>query len=297
DARFFTKNADTITVQSNELGTVYLVNQAVSVTNLASITSAASSNKISASISAVNTNTTMTVGYQANGLYNLYAADSAGNLSTAVIGTIRIDNTAPTAASITVNSSGTAIILTASETITNSAQVTTFYTVSDSGSALSITGTSFAGNVATLTLSRAIPAGANVYFTYNSGVGLASGRWIDQAGNEMATISTRTITNNSSVPITVTLSVSDLIYKGSSISISASVTVEGLVTFTLAGKRIAGCLNKVATGTTPISVTCTFKPALNGRQIFKASLVPTLSAYPTTFSTVDRFILKRTTQR
>lgn len=297
DSRFFSKNADTITVRSNELGTVYLVSQAVTVTNLASITAASANTKISAAISTVNTNTTMTIGYQSNGLYNLYAADLAGNLSTAILATIRIDNSAPTATSIAVNSAGTAILLTASETITNSSQILSYYTVSDSGSALSVTSTSFSGSVATLTLSRVIPAGATVYFQYNIGAGAASGRWVDQAGNEMATIYTQAITNNSTAPISVSLTVPDSISKGVSITASAVVNVAGKVTFTLAGKRISGCLNKVASGTTPITVTCTFKPALSARQLITATLIPTLGAYPTTATTVERFILKRSTTR
>lgn len=297
DSRFYVKNADTITVRSNEVGTVYLVSQAVTVTNLASITAASTNTKISATVSSVNTDTTMTIGYQSNGLYNLYASDSMGNLSTAVLATIRIDNTAPTVSSITVNSAGTAILLTASETITNSSQILSYYTVSDSGSALSVTSTSFSGSVATLTLSRAIPAGATVYFQYNIGAGVASGRWVDQAGNEMATIYTQAITNNSAVPISVSLTVPDPISKGASTTVSVSVSVAGKVSFTMSGKRIAGCLNKVASGVTPITVTCTFKPALTARQTIAATLVPTLNSYPTTTAKVDRFILKRTTLR
>lgn len=297
DSRFYVKNADTITVRSSEVGTVYLVSQAVSVTNLASITAASTNNKNSATVSSANTDTTMTIGYQSDGLYNLYAADSSGNLSTAVLATIRIDNTAPTASSIVVNSSGTAIVLTANETITNSTQIFTYYTISDSGSALSVTSTSFAGSVATLTLSRAIPAGATVYFQYNMGAGLPAGKWIDQAGNEMASIWNRTITNNSAVPISVSLSLPDPIAKGISITATAVVNVAGKVTFTLAGKRVPGCINKVASGTTPISVTCSFKPALSAQQTIAATLVPTLSAYPNTTARVDRFILKRSTTR
>jgi hypothetical protein len=69
------------------------------------------------------------------------------------------------------------------------------------------------------------------------------------------------------------------------------------VTFTIAGKRIPGCLNKAATGTPPISVTCTFKGALSGRQLLTSTLVPTLNVYPTTSTTVERFFLKRSTLR
>jgi hypothetical protein len=297
DSKTIGKNGDTITVRSNEIGTVYLVNQSVTVTNLASITAAASANKNSVSISASNTDTTLTLSSLNDGLYNLYAIDSANNLSSAISATIKVDNTLPTVSSIAVTSAGTAIVITASETLTNSSQVYNTYVVSDSGSAISVTGTTFSGSTAVLTLSRAIPSAATVYFSYTPANGAATGRWIDQAGNELAAISTRTITNYSSSPITVTLSVPNPISKGVSITISASVSVAGKVSFSIAGKRIVGCLNKVASGTTPITVTCTFKPSLTANQAIKATLVPTLSAYPTTVAAVDRFILKRTTTR
>ena len=297
DSRSIAKNGDTITVRSTEMGTIYLVNQSVSVTNLASITAAAASNKNSVSVSAVNTNTTLTFSSLSDGLYNLYAADPSGNLSTGVLATIRLDNTAPTVSSIAVNSAGTAILLNTNETITNSSQVTGLYTISDSGSALTVSSTTFSANVATLNLSRVIPAGAIVSFAYNPLSGAAGGRWIDQAGNEMAAISTRTITNNSAAAVTVTLSVPAIVSKGVSITISVVASVAGRVTFTFAGKRIPGCFNRAATGTTPITVSCTFKPALTSRQVIKATLVPTIGAYPTTVASEERFILKRTTTR
>jgi hypothetical protein len=60
DSRLLGKNGDTITVRSTEVGTVYLVNQSVTVTNLATITGAASANRNSVSVSAANTDTTLT---------------------------------------------------------------------------------------------------------------------------------------------------------------------------------------------------------------------------------------------
>ncbi len=297
DVRTLVKNGDTVTVRSNELGTVYLVNQAVSVTNVASITAATAANKNSVSISTINTNTVMTLSSLNDGFYNLYAADPSGNLSSGILATVRVDNTAPTASTIAVNAAGTAIMLTANETITNSSQVLNLYSISDSGSAISVISTSFLGSVATLNLSRAIPAGASVTFAYAPSAGAAAGRWIDQAGNEMAAITTRSISNNSASPISVTLTVADQLAKGSSTTITASVSVAGKVTFTISGKRIPGCLNKVASGSTPISVSCTFKPALTARQTIRATLVPSLAAYPTTIASIERFILKRTTTR
>ena len=297
DTRTLGKNGDTITVRSTEIGTIYLVNSSVTVSSVANITAAAAGNKNSVAISSVNTNTVLTLSSLNDGIYNLYGADSANNLSTGILATIRVDNTAPTATSIEINPAGTAVVITGSETLTNSMQLYGIYQVTDSGSALSINNVAFTGNVATLSLSRAIPVGATVYFTYTPGSGDARGRIVDLAGNEMAAIAKRAITNNSNSAISVTLTVPDPISKGSSVSMSAVVSVSGVVTFYIAGKRIAGCFNKVATGSTPITVSCTFKPAISARQTIRATLIPTLSAYPTTSSSVDRFILRRSTLR
>jgi hypothetical protein len=297
DARSIAKNGDTITVRSTEAGTAYLVNSSVSVSSVASITSASTSNKNSVSVVAA-TNTTLTISSLADGTYNLYAADVFNNLSAAVAGTIRIDNSAPTASSIAVNASGTAILLTASETITNSAQVTGIYTVSDGGTSLSVTSTSYSGLVATLSLNRAIPAGANVTFAYTPSSGAATGRWIDLAGNELAAISSRTITNNSASTISVTLTAPSTIYKGVVASLSLSVGAAGKVTFTVGGKRIAGCISRSATGSTPITVTCSWKPPVQGNQILGATLYPSTAGYATTSaSSINRYVLKRSNTR
>jgi len=297
DSRTLAKNSDTITVRSTEAGNVYLVNNSVSVTSVASINAAASSNKNSVSVSA-NTNTTLTISSLADGTYNLYAADVFNNLSSAVSATIRIDNTAPTASSIAVATDGTAILLTASETITNSVQVTGIYSISDGGAAISVSSTSFSGAIATLNLARAIPAGASVTFAYTPASGASGGRWIDQAGNEMAAISSRSITNNSGASISVTLTVPALIAKGVAATLSVSVGAAGTVTFTSSGKRIAGCNRRSATGSLPITVTCTWRPTVQGNQSIVATLVPAVSGYATTASVpVSRFVVKRSTTR
>jgi hypothetical protein len=155
----------------------------------------------------------------------------------------------------------------------------------------------FSASTATLALSRAIPANATVYFTYTPGSGDVRGRIKDEAGNELAAISTRTITNNSTAAVSVTLTVPANLSKGISITVSAAVSVAGRVTFTIGGKRIPGCINRVATGTTPITISCTFKPALTARQVIKAALTPSIGAYPTTVASEERFILRRATTR
>ena len=75
-------NTSSATVQSSETGTAYLVKSSVSVTNEASITSAADTAWNSVAISSANTNTSLALTGLLNGSYQLYTVDAAGNLST-----------------------------------------------------------------------------------------------------------------------------------------------------------------------------------------------------------------------
>ena len=70
-------------VQSTETGTAYLVNTAVTVSNLASITGAADNQSNSVAISSAATNTNLPATGLADGTYKVYAVDAAGNLSSA----------------------------------------------------------------------------------------------------------------------------------------------------------------------------------------------------------------------
>ena len=67
--------------RSSEVGTAYLVNDSVTVTNLASITGAADSLWNSVSITSANSDTAIDKTGLSGGTYHLYSADSAGNLS------------------------------------------------------------------------------------------------------------------------------------------------------------------------------------------------------------------------
>ena len=68
-------------VQSTETGTAYLVNTAVTVSNLASITGAADNQSNSITISSAATNTNLPATGLADGTYKVYTVDAAGNLS------------------------------------------------------------------------------------------------------------------------------------------------------------------------------------------------------------------------
>jgi len=84
-------NTASATVQSSETGTAYLVNSNVSVTNEASITSAAGTSWNSVAISAAGTNTLLSLSGLVDGSYKLYTVDAAGNLSTASTNTLTVN--------------------------------------------------------------------------------------------------------------------------------------------------------------------------------------------------------------
>ncbi|TXT21749.1 MAG: hypothetical protein FD134_2600, partial [Gallionellaceae bacterium] len=105
-------------VQSSEIGTAYLVNSTVTVTNVASITAAADNQWNQVAITAINTDTNLAATGLVNGTYKLYTADAAGNLSTAAANTVTVDAPVPVfssgaSASFAENGTGTAYDATA----------------------------------------------------------------------------------------------------------------------------------------------------------------------------------------
>lgn len=86
-------NTGNAVVQSTETGTAYLVNNTVTVTNEASITSSGDTNFNSVAIVTANTNTNLAATGLVDGTYKVYTVDAAGNLS------------APSSNSVTINSS------------------------------------------------------------------------------------------------------------------------------------------------------------------------------------------------
>ena len=79
-------------VQSTETGTAYLVNTAITVSNLASITGAADSQQNSVTISSASTDTNLAATGLVDGTYKVYAVDDAGNLSSASSNSLSVKN-------------------------------------------------------------------------------------------------------------------------------------------------------------------------------------------------------------
>jgi len=79
-----------VTVRSSEVGTAYLVKSSISVSNLASITSAPDDSMNQVIITAANTDTAMSTTGLVAGDYKLYVVDAAGNLSLVSANTVTV---------------------------------------------------------------------------------------------------------------------------------------------------------------------------------------------------------------
>jgi methionine-rich copper-binding protein CopC len=94
DADGVENSSQTVTVQSSEAGTVYLVRDSVTVTDLNSLTSAADNLVNSVSVTA-NAGTALALTGLADGTYHAYAVDASGNVSAVSGSSVVVDNIAP----------------------------------------------------------------------------------------------------------------------------------------------------------------------------------------------------------
>jgi trimeric autotransporter adhesin len=132
----FAQSSSSVSIQSSEIGTAYIVRSTVVVSSLSSITSAADSNWNAVSVTSANTATSLSLSGLSDGTYRIYSVDVAGNLSAASSGVITIDSVAPTVSvstgtitnlsSATVQSSetGTAYLVRNSVVVTGVADIT-----------------------------------------------------------------------------------------------------------------------------------------------------------------------------
>jgi hypothetical protein len=83
--------------------------------------------------------------------------------------------------------------------------------------------------------------------------------------------------------------------KRKAINLTATVTVAGKVTFFSNGKRIAGCVKKVAASTTAV---CSVKASVTGKAIYTASYTPTSASYlSSTSAPLEVNVVRRTGAR
>jgi uncharacterized repeat protein (TIGR02059 family) len=130
------------------------------------------------------------------------ASGSLGN-SRAIV----IDTTAPTFSSAVLNSAGTQITLTYSETLSTTPIPTSRFAVSDSGTAVTVSSVPISGSTITLALASIINSGRVVTLSYTDPtVGDDLGAIQDFVGNDAASLSSQNVTNSSTVKATPTFS-------------------------------------------------------------------------------------------
>jgi hypothetical protein len=125
----------------------------------------------------------------------------------------------------------------------------------------------------------------------------------------IVTVSDGSLTDTQTVTITITNanesasigapSVSGTIYKGATTTITVTTSVAGKVRFFAGGKRISTCLSRTTTGSYPsYSATCSWKPAVQNKQLLTATLTPTDNTFSAATSAATEVqVVKRGTVR
>jgi len=196
-------------VQSTETGTAYLVNTGVTVTNVASITSAADNQWNQATITAAATNTNLAATGLADGTYKVYTVDAAGNLSAASTNTVTVDGTAPTMSSAAVSADGRSIVVTYSEPVTGTLEASDWGVTLSAGTTTVTGATIGAGadaNKVTLALSNTIDSTVTVTDLIYTATNGTANSVKDAAAtpNNAATQTLAAVTNSSTVAADVT---------------------------------------------------------------------------------------------
>ena len=106
---------------------------------------------------------------------------------------------------------------------------------------------------------------------------------------------TVTITNSNESAQISTPTVSGDVNKGVTKTVTVTLSVAGKVRFFVGGKRISGCLARTTSGSYPnFTATCSWKPAVTGRQFLTATVTPTDNTFSGSTSVRGEiFVLKR----
>jgi hypothetical protein len=186
---------------------------------------------------------------------------------------------APTIDSITANNGSVTIYFTAGAS--NGSTVSNYKYSLNSGAYTALSPTDSTSPITITGLTNGTNYQIDIKAVSNLGDGLAS--------NSVAS------TPSASASVTIALTASaTTATKGTTIVITATVSQAGLVNFSWNGKRIAGCVKRVATS----SATCNWKPAVTGTWTISALLDPTDPSYVnSTSSPLSVLITKRSNSR
>lgn len=219
-------------------------------------------------------------------LPNPGAANSLGNSKLLVI-----DTTAPTIATAALNSSGTSIVLSYSETLSATTAATSAFAVSDSGTAVSVSSVTVSGFTVTLALASTINIGRVVTVSYTDPTGSDDANAIqDSAGNDGISLSSQSVTNNSTAKATPTFSAWSNVSK---------TFGDGTYTVTapLVTGSIAGSFSYSSNNTAVISISgSSFTVVGGGSATITATFTPTDSTNYNTATTNNTVTVNRASQ-
>jgi uncharacterized repeat protein (TIGR02059 family) len=226
--------------------------------------------------------------------YRVWARNTTSNLSSAspvAISSSALDTTAPTISSAVLNSAGTQITLTYNETLSATTAATSAFTISDSGTAVSVSSVTASGFTITLALASTINIGRVVTLSYTDPTGSDDANAIqDSLGNDSISLSSRSVTNNSTVKATPTFSSWTNVTKTFG---DANYTV---IAPTVTGS-IPGSFSYSSNNTGVISISgTTFTVQGGGSATITANFTPTDSANYNSASTTNTVTVNRASQ-
>lgn len=212
---------------------------------------------------------------------------------------LRIDGVPPTLSNVSVPNSGTTINMGFSETISSTIASYSQFTLMV-GSVQNVVSSGItADSRLTMNLTFGVISGSVVTLSYTDPTtGNDVNAIQDEAGNDLASFSNRSVSNlstktsNSSVSLGLDPSSTTAVFR-SPTSVKAIVTAAGKVSFYHNGKIVAACRNIATTVTSPFYATCSWKPSVQQYVLLKASYKSTTDGFMDSVSPELRIYVTR----
>jgi hypothetical protein len=212
---------------------------------------------------------------------------------------LRIDGVPPTLSNVSVPNSGTSITLGFSETISSTISPYSAFTLMVGSVQNVLSSGATADSRLSMVLTFGVISGATVTLAYTDPTAGNDVNAIqDEAGNDLASFSGRSVSNlstkttNSSVSLGLDPSSATAVFRAPT-SVKATVTAAGKVSFYHNGKIVVACRNVPTTVSSPFYATCSWKPSVQQYVVLKASYKSTTDGFMDSVSPELRIYVTR----
>ncbi len=212
---------------------------------------------------------------------------------------LRIDGVPPTLSNVSVPNSGTTINMGFSETISSTISPYSAFTLMVGSVQNTLSSGITADSRLSMNLTFGVISGSVVTLSYTDPTSGNDANAIqDEAGNDLASFSNRSVSNlstktsNSSVSLGLDPSSTTAVFR-SPTSVKAIVTAAGKVSFYHNGKIVSACRNVATTVTSPFYATCSWKPSVQQYVSLTASYKSTTAGYTDSSSSDLRIYVTR----